>query len=84
VFRLHLNRLFQDWVGVMADGLRRGQAAGEVRKNINPDETAFFIISALEGCVGMSKNTQSIAAYRSCLTQLHRYLNTLKRQEGSA
>ena len=77
-FRLHLNALFQDWVGVVAAALKRGQKSGEVRQGMDADETAFFIVSALEGCIGMSKNTQSVAAFRGCLTQLGGYLETLK------
>ena len=77
-FRLHLNALFQDWVGVVTAALKRGQQAGEVRQDADAAETAFFIVSALEGCIGMSKNTQSVAAFRGCLTQLGGYLETLK------
>jgi AcrR family transcriptional regulator len=77
-FRLRLNGIFQEWVGVMAAALERGKTAGEVRRDVDPDAAAFFIVSSLEGCVGMSKNTQSVAAYRSCLAQLARYLDTLK------
>ncbi len=77
-FRLNLNKLFQDWVKVVAEALKRGQAAGEVRADVKTEDTAFFIVSALEGCIGMSKNTQSVAAYRGCLAQLGRYLDTLK------
>jgi len=78
-FRLQLNAVFQAWVDVVAAALERGIATGEVRPDIAADSTAFFIVSALEGCVGMSKNTQSVAAYRSCLGQLGRFLDTLKR-----
>lgn len=78
-FRLHLNALFQDWVNVVAVALKRGQKAGEVRRDVDAEETAFFIVSALEGCIGMSKNTQSVVAFRGCLAQLGRYLDTLKR-----
>jgi AcrR family transcriptional regulator len=78
-FRLHLNAVFKAWVAVVATALKRGMAEGEVRHDIDADSTAFFIVSALEGCVGMSKNTQSVAAYRSCLGQLGRFLDTLKR-----
>ena len=78
-FRLHLNAVFKAWVAVVATALKRGVAEGEVRHDIDADSTAFFIVSALEGCVGMSKNTQSVAAYRSCLGQLGRFLDTLKR-----
>ncbi len=78
-FRLHLNNIFQDWVAVVQQALTRGKASGEVRKDADATETAFFIVSALEGCVGMSKNTQSVAAFRGCLAQLGRFLDTLKR-----
>lgn len=78
-FRLQLNKIFQDWVAVVRDALTRGKLSGEVRKDVDAQETAFFIVSALEGCIGMSKNTQSVEAYRGCLTQLGRFLNTLKR-----
>ena len=77
-FRVQLNALFQDWVDVVAAALKRGQQAGEVRPDVAADETAFFIVSALEGCIGMSKNTQSVAAFRGCLVQLGSYLETLK------
>lgn len=79
-FRLHLNGLFQDWVSVVKEALARGKESGEVNQEIDAAETAFFIVSALEGCIGMSKNTQSVDAYRGCLKQLGRYLDTLKRQ----
>ena len=77
-FRLQLNGVFADWVGVVATALERGKASGEVGRDVDAESTAFFIVSALEGCVGMSKNTQSVTAYRSCLAQLGRYLETLR------
>lgn len=78
-FRLHLNGVFQDWVEVVAAALKRGKTSGEVRRDVDAEATAFFIVSALEGCIGMSKNTQSVVAYRNCLAQLGRFLDTLKR-----
>jgi TetR/AcrR family transcriptional repressor of nem operon len=51
---------------------------GEVKQDGNTAETAFFIVSALVGCIGMSKNAQSVAAYRGCLGQLITYLEILK------
>jgi len=78
-FRLQLNGVFEDWVEVVATALKRGKTAGEVRRDVDAEATAFFIVSALEGCIGMSKNTQSVTAYRNCLAQLGRFLDTLKR-----
>lgn len=77
-FRQRLNEVFEAWVAVVAAALKRGKTAGEVRRDVDAEATAFFIVSALEGCVGMSKNTQSVAAYRSCLAQLGRFLDTLR------
>ena len=77
-FRLSLNALFEDWLAVVKQALTRGKKSGEVKQEIDSAETAFFIVAALEGCIGMSKNTQSVAAYRGCLGQLIRYLDTLK------
>ena len=82
-FRIRLNALFQDWVDVVAAALKRGQKAGEVRPDVASDETAFFIVSALEGCIGMSKNTQSVTAFRGCLAQLGGYLETLKAAQAA-
>jgi AcrR family transcriptional regulator len=76
-FRLCLNGLFQTWVTTLATALERGQTSGEVSQELNAQETAFFLVSALEGCIGMSKNTQSLTAFRGCLRQLLRYLDTL-------
>jgi AcrR family transcriptional regulator len=77
-FRQRLNEVFEAWVAVVAAALKRGKTAGEVRRDVDAEATAFFVVSALEGCVGMSKNTQSVAAYRSCLAQLGRFLDTLR------
>jgi len=62
----------------LTGALERGLQSGEVKPEVNAADTAFFIVSALEGCIGMSKNTQSVTAYRGCLDQLSRYLETLK------
>lgn len=78
-FRLRLNTLFSDWVDTVADGLARGQSSGEVRADVDARATALFFVSALEGCVGTSKNMQSITSYQGCLAQLRRFLETLRR-----
>jgi len=83
-FRVKLNALFQDWVDVVAAALKRGQQASEVRQDVLANDTAFFIVSALEGCIGMSKNTQSVAAFNGCLMQLSHYLETLKATKTAA
>ena len=38
---------------------------------------ALFIVSAWEGCEGVSKNLQSVREYRLCLKQLDGYIDGL-------
>jgi TetR/AcrR family transcriptional repressor of nem operon len=77
-FRRHLGGLFDDWVAAISDALRRGKLAGEVDGNVNIKESALFIASALEGCVGMSKNLQSVKTFKSCLAQLAGFIESLR------
>jgi AcrR family transcriptional regulator len=77
-FRRHLGELFEEWVAAISDALRRGKLAGEVRGDVNVRESALFIVSALEGCVGMSKNLQSVKTFKSCLAQLAGFVESLR------
>ena len=77
-FRQRLNALMQRWLDNLADALRRGQKQGQVRKDINCAKAALFIISALEGCVGIAKNMQSTKTYQQCFDQLIEYVSSLE------
>ena len=77
-FRQRLNTLMQSWLDSLADALRRGQKQGQVRQDINCAKAALFIISALEGCVGIAKNMQSTKTYQQCFDQLIEYVSSLE------
>jgi TetR/AcrR family transcriptional repressor of nem operon len=38
-----------DWVALVADIVRRGQAAGELRGGLDPDDTAAVLVAAFDG-----------------------------------
>ncbi|MEY2341176.1 TetR/AcrR family transcriptional regulator [Acidithiobacillus sp. IBUN Pt1247-S3] len=76
-FRQGLQRILDQWIQVIAEALTRGQEHGNVRKEVVPDEVALFLIAAIEGCVGLGKNAQSLRSYQTCLGQLQQYLRTL-------
>ncbi len=82
-FRHVIEGIYDQWRGEIAQALRRGQADRLVRRDVDPDGTAAFIVAALAGCRSMAKNTQSRDMLRACARQLCRYLETLKVQSKS-
>ena len=76
-FRQGLQRILDEWTRVISHALTRGQQQGNVRQDVNPMEAALFIVAAIEGCVGLGKNAQSLQSYRTCLGQLQQYIGTL-------
>ncbi len=76
-FRHGLQKIIERWVEVVAQALQAGQAAGQVRADIGPQDIALFIVASIEGCVGLGKNAQSVAAYQRCLRQLQVYIQSL-------
>ncbi len=77
-FRAALNRLLQDWRDGVVAGMKLGQERGQVRRDIDPQDTADFIISAIEGCVGMTKASQDHSFYRNSMRGLEDYLENLR------
>lgn len=77
-FRMRLNRLFNEWIGGVADALRLGQANGRVRKDIDAREAATFMIASYEGFISLAKTAQEPALLRAGLRQVIDYLKTLR------
>ena len=40
----------------IADALRRGQKQGQVRKHLDIDDTAMFLMATYEGYISLAKN----------------------------
>lgn len=76
-FRSVLQGIQFAWHRALANALERGQTRGNVRTELDTDEVAMFIIAAIEGSVGTTKNLQSLETLRGCLNQLQFYLRSL-------
>jgi len=76
-FRERIELFFQYWKETISDSLKRGQQQNIVGPAINTDDSAIFIIAAIEGALGMTKNYQNKNVYFSCVRELKRYLNSL-------
>lgn len=77
-FREHLRQIFERWRTGLADALRRGQKKGNIRREVNCDQTSIFIIATFQGSLGMSKTYQSAELFKSCAAQLRVYLEALQ------
>ncbi|MCG6864722.1 MAG: TetR/AcrR family transcriptional regulator [Thiogranum sp.] len=77
-FRQRLDYIFRLWHDVTEQALERARQQGRVRDDVNCDETATFILAAVEGCIGIAKNAQSKERLRSCNRGLVGYLRSLE------
>ncbi|MEW5770131.1 MAG: TetR family transcriptional regulator C-terminal domain-containing protein [Pseudomonadota bacterium] len=76
-FQARLNGVLGTWQGIVEDALRRGQAQGDIRPEVDCVAAALFVVSAWEGCIGVAKNMQSPESYSLCMRQLHGYVRSL-------
>jgi TetR/AcrR family transcriptional regulator, transcriptional repressor for nem operon len=81
-FRTRTAKVFSDWHRAVAAALRDGRAGGKVRKDVNPDETATFLIATYEGYLSLAKNAQDARALRAGQKVLVRYLESLRPRRG--
>jgi AcrR family transcriptional regulator len=77
-FRKRLAKLFGQWHDAIAAALRGGQKRGVVRSDVDPDETAVFLIAANEGCWSLAKNSQDVRVLQSGMRSMIRYLESLR------
>lgn len=73
-FRQRLARVFFLWSERMTEALRRGQAEGTVRGDIEPASLAQFLVAGLEGAMLITKVTKEIAVMEQCVEELKTHL----------
>jgi AcrR family transcriptional regulator len=76
-FRERLSGIVAAWGKTVEEALRRGQAIGEIRPDVDCRAACLFIISAWEGCVSVAKSMQSPAGFEMCMRQLQAYIRSL-------
>ena len=77
-FRLRLAKILDKWSETIADGLRRGQAEGTVRSDIDALEVATFFVASYQGACGYCKNSQDIKQFTDARKHLDKYVETLR------
>jgi hypothetical protein len=77
-FRKRIAKGFGIWHDAIANGLREGQKTKQVRSDIDPEETATFIMALYEGYVSLSKSAHDPKLMESGHNSLIKYLESLR------
>jgi TetR/AcrR family transcriptional repressor of nem operon len=77
-FRKRLERVFLAWQEGIAALLRKGQSQGTVRRDLNPDETASFLVAMVEGHASLAKNAQDAKVWEVGIRNIVGWLESLR------
>lgn len=79
-FRQRLRAILQDWHSGVVAGIRRGQANGSVRNDLQAEQVAAVIICIVEGAAGLAKTRQDPLFFEASMQGLESYLASLRPQ----
>jgi len=77
-YRERVETLLATWSTQLTADLRRGQREGTVRDDMRPDETAAFLVAALEGIVGIAKPAGDTRTLKQAVAGFVDYLRSLR------
>ena len=77
-FRKRLERLFLAWQEGVATLLRKGQSQGTVRRDLNPDKTASFLVAMVEGYASLAKVAQDAKVWQVGIGNIVGWLRSLR------
>jgi AcrR family transcriptional regulator len=77
-FRKRLERVFLAWQEGVATLLRKGQSEGTVRRDLNPDETASFLVAMVEGHASLAKVAQDAKVWEVGIRNIVSWLRSLR------
>jgi len=77
-FRKRLEKIFLDWQEGVATLLRKGKAQGTVRRDLNPDESASFLVAMVEGYASLAKNAQDAKVWEMGIRNIVGWLRSLR------
>jgi TetR/AcrR family transcriptional repressor of nem operon len=73
-----LDTLYSAWRRAISEVLARGQEAGSVRRDVQPDDEAVFLVATIAGTASTAKTSQNIAHYQASFRATERYLDSLR------
>ncbi|MBT8148794.1 MAG: TetR family transcriptional regulator [Pseudomonadales bacterium] len=76
-FRLRVEGVFSHWKKRLTSALKRAQKQGTMRRDVSAEDTAVFVIAAIEGAVILAKNAQDVSIFAQATKTVADYLVTL-------
>jgi AcrR family transcriptional regulator len=77
-FRKRLEKLFLAWQKGVATLLRKGQSQGTVRRELNADEAASFLVALVEGHASLAKVAQDAKVWNVGIRNIVVWLQSLR------
>jgi AcrR family transcriptional regulator len=77
-FRSRLAEILDEWQATIAEGLRRGQASGLVRSDVDAEAVATFVVASYQGACGYAKNAHDIIPFEACRSGLDAHVESLR------
>ena len=74
-----LTQILNNWKDIFLVVLEKALENGELKKDIQIDKCATFLIAGIEGALLISKKTKDRKDYIDCMNQLIFYLNAIKK-----
>ncbi len=76
-FRKRLQIALTVWVDKMEEHLKRAQASGYIKNQVNTHEVAYFVVMAHEGFYGMIKGLGSAGAFKALHSSMKIFFHTI-------
>ena len=76
--RIRVNDVFKAWIQSISGIIQISQKNGYVKADVNPEDTAIFIITGFEGCTSLAKASCDRALYERSVDYLVRHLKSLQ------
>jgi len=76
-FQKRTERVFALWIETFASAIRRAIDLGQVRKTVDPQGTALYLVAQIEGILRLAKNSQDPRVLRSGLQSMTAFFETL-------
>lgn len=83
-FRDRVNAIFNKWSEALSLLFEQAKEKEYIRKELESDAIASFLIASVEGCLGVFKVKQSVDYWSMCCTQISHYLESLRPKKGKA
>jgi AcrR family transcriptional regulator len=67
---------FEQWQGLLADGIRAMQATGQIEPTVDPDALALATLATIQGGLLLTQSTGSPAPFRTAMDQTLAHLRS--------